>query len=46
MDIFKQKGRPADQLEQRLDHAHQVLADFPKLGLELDTLTQQPAQLP
>ncbi len=41
MDIFKQKGHPADRLEQGLDKAQQVLRDLPKLGLDLNTLTQQ-----
>ncbi|OGX90979.1 transaldolase [Hymenobacter coccineus] len=41
MDLFRQQGQPADRLEQGLDHARQVLTDLPKLGLELDALTQQ-----
>ncbi|MBC6613187.1 transaldolase [Hymenobacter sp. BT507] len=41
MDIFKQKGRPAARLEENTDHARQVLADLPKLDLDLDKLTQQ-----
>jgi transaldolase len=41
MDIFKQKGHPADRLEQDLDKAQAVLRDLPKLGLDLNALTQQ-----
>jgi transaldolase len=41
MDIFKEKGKPADRLEQGLDKARQVLADLPKLGIDLNAATQQ-----
>ena len=41
MDIFKQRGQPADRLEQGLDQARAVLASLPQLGLDLDKLTQQ-----
>ncbi|MGI4871272.1 MAG: transaldolase [Janthinobacterium lividum] len=41
MDIFKQKGHPADRLEQGLDHAQQVLADLPKVGIDLNAQTAQ-----
>ncbi|HET9504016.1 MAG TPA: transaldolase [Hymenobacter sp.] len=41
MDIFKEKGQPADRLEQGLDKARQVLADLPKLGIDLNAATQQ-----
>jgi transaldolase len=41
MDIFKAKGQPADRLEQGLDKAQQVLADLPKVGIDLNAATQQ-----
>ena len=41
MDIFKEKGQPADRLEQGLDKARQVLADLPKVGIDLDAQTEQ-----
>ncbi|WP_151088465.1 transaldolase [Hymenobacter baengnokdamensis] len=41
MDIFKQKGHPADRLEQGLAKAQQVLRDLPKVGLDLDAQTAQ-----
>ena len=41
MDIFKQRGKPADTLETGVAEAQQVLADLPKLGLDLNQLTQQ-----
>jgi transaldolase len=41
MDIFKQKGQPADRLEQGLDKAQEVLRDLPKVGIDLDAQTVQ-----
>jgi transaldolase len=41
MDIFKQKGQPADRLEQGLDKAQEVLRDLPKVGIDLDAQTEQ-----
>jgi transaldolase len=41
MDIFKQKGQPADRLEQGLDKAQAVLRDLPKVGIDLDAQTAQ-----
>jgi transaldolase len=41
MDIFKQKGQPADRLEQGLDKAQEVLRDLPKVGINLDAQTEQ-----
>jgi transaldolase len=41
MDIFKQKGQPADRLEQGLEKAQQVLRDLPKVGIDLDAQTAQ-----
>jgi transaldolase len=41
MDIFKQKGQPADRLEQGLDKAQEVLRDLPKVGIDLDAQTAQ-----
>jgi transaldolase len=41
MDIFKEKGQPADRLEEGLDKAQRVLADLPKLGIDLNAATQQ-----
>jgi transaldolase len=41
MDIFKEKGQPADRLEQGLNKARQVLADLPKVGIDLNAATQQ-----
>ena len=41
MDIFKQKGQPADHLEEGVDHARQVLADLPKMGIDLNAQTEQ-----
>lgn len=41
MDIFKEKGQPADRLEQGLDKARQVLADLPKVGIDLNAQTEQ-----
>ena len=41
MDLFKERGRPADNLAQGTDQAHQVLDALPGLGLDLDQLTQQ-----
>jgi transaldolase len=41
MDLFKERGKPADRLEEGLDKAHQVLDALPGLGLNLDELTQQ-----
>jgi transaldolase len=41
MDIFKERGKSADTLEQDLEKAQQVLRDLPKLGIDLDASTQQ-----
>ena len=41
MAIFKEKGQPADTLEQGLDQAKKVLADLPKVGINLDAQTEQ-----
>ena len=41
MAIFKERGKPADTLEQGLDQAKKVLADLPKVGLDLDAQTEQ-----
>jgi len=41
MDIFKAKGQPAARLEQDLDKARRVLADLPKVGIDLDAQTAQ-----
>jgi len=41
MDIFKAKGQPADRLELDLDKARRVLADLPKVGIDLDAQTAQ-----
>jgi transaldolase len=41
MDIFKQKGQPADRLEQGLDKAQAVLRDLPQVGIDLDAQTAQ-----
>ena len=41
MDIFKEKGKPADRLEQGLELAQAVLRDLPKVGIDLDAMTQQ-----
>lgn len=41
MDLFKEKGKPADTLEQGLDQAKKVLADLPKVGIDLDAQTEQ-----
>lgn len=41
MDIFKEKGQPADRLEEGLDKAKQVLTDLPKVGIDLDAQTAQ-----
>ena len=41
MDIFKERGKPADRLEEGTEQAHQTLAALPGLGLDLDALTQQ-----
>lgn len=40
MDLFKEKGKPADTLEQGLDQAKKVLADLPKVGISLDAQTE------
>jgi len=40
MDIFKERGKPADNLEQNTANAHKVLNALPGLGLDLDQLTQ------
>ncbi|MBO2030719.1 transaldolase [Siccationidurans ginsengisoli] len=41
MDIFKEKGKPADRLEQGLELAQAVLRDLPKVGIDLDAQTAQ-----
>lgn len=41
MDLFKERGKPADTLAQGTDQAHQVLDALPGLGLSLGQLTQQ-----
>ena len=41
MDIFKERGKPANRLEEGTAQAHQTLAALPGLGLDLDALTQQ-----
>ncbi|AMR26146.1 transaldolase [Hymenobacter psoromatis] len=41
MAIFKERGKPADTLEQGLDQAKKVLADLPKVGINLDAQTEQ-----
>ncbi len=41
MDIFKQRGKPADTLEQGLDQAKKVLADLHEVGINLDAQTEQ-----
>ena len=41
MDLFKEKGKPADTLEQGLDQAKKVLADLPKVGIDLNAQTEQ-----
>jgi transaldolase len=41
MDIFKERGKSADTLEQGVEKAQQVLADLPKVGIDLDASTQQ-----
>ncbi|WP_223649663.1 transaldolase [Hymenobacter psoromatis] len=41
MAIFKERGKPADTLEQGLDQAKKVLADLPKVGIDLDAQTEQ-----
>ena len=41
MDLFKQKGQPADTLETGVAEARAVLASLPQLGLDLGQLTQQ-----
>jgi transaldolase len=41
MDIFKERGKPADTLEQGLDQAQAVLRDLPKVGIDLDAQTAQ-----
>ena len=40
MDLFKEKGKPADTLEQGLNQAKKVLADLPKVGISLDAQTE------
>jgi transaldolase len=40
MDIFKERGKSADTLEQDLEKAQQVLRDLPKVGIDLDASTQ------
>lgn len=40
MDLFKEKGQPADTLEQGLDQAKKVLADLAKVGINLDEQTE------
>ena len=40
MDLFKEKGQPADTLEQGLDQAKKVLADLAKVGIDLDAQTE------
>jgi transaldolase len=40
MAIFKERGKPADTLEQGLDQAKKVLADLPKVGIDLDAQTE------
>ena len=39
LDIFREKGQPADRLEQGLDKAREVLRRLPELGLNLEELT-------
>ncbi|MFD1873872.1 transaldolase [Hymenobacter bucti] len=41
MDIFKERGKSADTLEQDLEKAQQVLRDLPKVGIDLNASTQQ-----
>ncbi|RZK28117.1 MAG: transaldolase, partial [Hymenobacter sp.] len=41
MDIFKERGKPADNLEKGLDKAQAVLRDLPKVGIDLDAQTAQ-----
>ena len=41
MDIFKERGKSANNLEQGLDKAHQVIDALPGLDLSLEKLTQQ-----
>ncbi|MEJ7663581.1 MAG: transaldolase family protein, partial [Hymenobacter sp.] len=41
MAIFKERGKSADALERGLDQAKKVLADLPKVGLDLDAQTEQ-----
>ncbi|TDN39337.1 transaldolase [Hymenobacter sp. UV11] len=41
MDIFKERGKSADTLEQGLDQAKKVLADLSKVGIDLDAQTEQ-----
>ena len=41
MDLFKEKGKPADTLEQGLDQAKKVLADLPKVGINLGAQTEE-----
>ncbi|RYY09445.1 MAG: transaldolase, partial [Cytophagaceae bacterium] len=41
MDIFKERGKPADTLETGLELAQAVLRDLPKVGIDLAAMTQQ-----
>lgn len=39
LDIFREKGQPADHLEEGLEKAQEVLRRLPELGLNLEELT-------
>jgi transaldolase len=41
MDIFKERGKPADRLEQGVELAQAVLRDLPKVGIDLNAQTEQ-----
>lgn len=41
LDAFRDHGKPASNLEQDLDQAQEVMALLPKLGIDIDHITQQ-----
>ena len=41
MDIFKERGKPANRLEQGVELAQAVLRDLPKVGIDLNAQTEQ-----
>lgn len=41
LTAYRDHGKPAPRLEENIDHAHKVLADLERVGINIDDITQQ-----